>query len=213
MQFDPCTRLIEKLPETGTLAITSFCAHAPEESGAMMIRYDIGDEGDVMAYEDMLQFVGDRGFAAGQAATSEGFPERCLPFVWVFGRKHWTVSLFGANVYVENVMLGVEQPEVAGHATGKFVLSVKEDDDADVRLAVVVELTAKASSEAKENDSFISNFASVVAESIRVTLCQANPEFSTYVPPSHQLPAVDLRMFGDPTYFPLGTKHRYIIPT
>ena len=42
-------------------------------------------------------------------AYSNGY--RMLPFLWIFGRKFWTVSLYGANVFVENVMGGLEQPE------------------------------------------------------------------------------------------------------
>lgn len=33
-----------------------------------------------------------------------------LPFVFVFGRSNFTVSFFGANIYPENVTVGLEQP-------------------------------------------------------------------------------------------------------
>ena len=36
-----------------------------------------------------------------------------LPFVFVFGRSNFTVSYFGANVYPENVTVGLEQPACA----------------------------------------------------------------------------------------------------
>ena len=40
--------------------------------------------------------------------------ERRLPFAWVFGREHWAVSLYGANVFVDQVMVALELPSVAG---------------------------------------------------------------------------------------------------
>ena len=39
---------------------------------------------------------------AGAACTA-------LPFAFVFGRANFTVSFFGANVYPENISVGLEQ--------------------------------------------------------------------------------------------------------
>jgi phenylacetate-CoA ligase len=64
---------------------------------------------------------------------------RKLPFVWVFGRAFWCVSLFGANVFVENIMGAVAKPEVAEMVTGKFVLEVEESEDVGKRLLLRVE--------------------------------------------------------------------------
>nr|BFE80968.1 hypothetical protein GCM10020093_035690 [Planobispora longispora] len=50
------------------------------------------------------------------------------------------MSYYGANVYPENVSVGLEQPEVSAFVTGKFVLEVVEDERRDRRLAVTVEL-------------------------------------------------------------------------
>ena len=60
---------------------------------------------------------------------------RTLPFVYVFGRVAFTVSYFGANVYPENVTVGLEQPPISEWVTGKFVLEAREDADRDRDLA------------------------------------------------------------------------------
>ncbi len=65
-----------------------------------------------------------------------------MPFVYVFGRSHFTVSYFGANIYPENVTVGLEQPVVRDWVTGKFVLQSKEDADRNRFLSVVVELAS-----------------------------------------------------------------------
>src|SRR3546814_11320545 len=53
------------------------------------------------------------------AAEWRGMREQ--PFVYVFGRTHFAVSYFGANVFPETVAIGLEQPDIAPHVTGKFV--------------------------------------------------------------------------------------------
>ena len=49
--------------------------------------------------------------------------------MWVLGRAHWTVSLYGANVHVEIVMVSLETPAVSEVVTGKSILSVSDDAD------------------------------------------------------------------------------------
>ena len=63
------------------------------------LRYAIGDVGGTMSFDAFLSYLRSKGFDADPAVLP---PHRRLPFVWVFGRAHWTVSLYGANVFVEN---------------------------------------------------------------------------------------------------------------
>ncbi|MGW4799202.1 hypothetical protein ACWEPC_42975 [Nonomuraea sp. NPDC004297] len=142
----------------------------------------------------MLDFVRRHGFEPD--ATG---PER--PFVYVFGRSHHTVSYYGANVYPENIAVGLEQPEVSGAVTGKFVLEAVEDERRDRHLTVTVELAPgeKPSEEV----------AQAVGASILAQLRRLNSEFAAYVPTPQQAPFIRLRAAGDPEYFPPGAKHRY----
>lgn len=76
---------------------------------------------------------------------------RTLPFVWVFGRAFWCVSLFGANVFVENIMGAVAKPEVAEMITGKFVLEVEEVEAEEVGKRVLLRVeVAKGTSPSEE---------------------------------------------------------------
>ena len=142
----------------------------------------------------MLEFCARHGFDA----PPSGPP---LPFVYVFGRSHFTVSFFGANVYPENVTVGLEQPEISGWVTGKFVLEVREDADRDRFLSVAVELAPGAEPSPER--------AELAAASIRTHLRRLNSEFAHYVPEERQAPRVTLHPAGDPEYFPRGVKHRY----
>jgi phenylacetate-CoA ligase len=124
-----------------------------------------------------------------------------LPFVYVFGRADFTVSYFGANIFPENIAVGLEQPEFENSITGKFVLEVRETGAGDSELHLAVELLPGIARQEK--------LASAVSERVRTEVIRINSEFAHYVPTQHQLPKVALRPYGDPEWFPLGVKHRY----
>jgi phenylacetate-coenzyme A ligase PaaK-like adenylate-forming protein len=135
------------------------------------------------------------------AALGGGRGAHPLPFVYIFGRSHLAVSFFGANVYPENIAAGLEQPQIHGWVTGKFVLEVTEDADRNRRLAIAVELAPGEHGGAHRQQ--------LAALSIRTQLCRLNSEFAYYVPGEYQTPHVTLLSAGDPEYFPPGVKHRY----
>jgi phenylacetate-CoA ligase len=193
VQYDPGSRFFET--SGGTLLFSG-------DSGVPLVRYHIADEGGLIGYQEMLAFCGRHGFDPVAELGGPGARGvRPLPFAYVFGRSHFTVSYFGANVYPENVTVGLEQPPVSGWVTGKFVLEVAGGTDAGPHLRVTVELApGEAGDAARER---------LVAESIRAQLQRLNSEFAHYVPAGHQLPEVALRPAGDPEYFPAGVKHRY----
>jgi phenylacetate-CoA ligase len=184
VQYDPASRYFEV--QDGTLLFSG-------ESGVPLIRYHIADEGGLVSSADMRAFCARHGF------TPEF--DNDLPFVFVFGRSLFTVSFFGANVYPENVTVGLEQPGISEWVTGKFVLQTVTDTDQNVALRVTVELAPGRTGDPDE-----------VAESIRAQLCRLNSEFAHYVPAARQRPEVVLRPAGDPEYFPVGVKHRYTRP-
>lgn len=181
VQYDPASRYFET--HNGTLLFSG-------DNGVPLVRYHIADEGGVVAHEDMLRFCATHG-----CEPADG-PE--LPFVYVFGRSLFTVSFFGANIYPENVTVGLEQRGISDWVTGKFVLETYEDADRDLRLRITVELAP-----GHDGD------AALLAESVREQLVRLNSEFAHYVPAERQLPEIVLRPAGDPEYFPVGVKHRY----
>lgn len=188
VQVDPATRVFEEVGD-GTLAFTA-------DGTVPLLRYHIADEGGVHEHAKLLALCREHGFDPGSG------PEQ--PFVHVFGRSLFTVSFFGANVYPENVTVGLERPHVSDSVTGKFVLRTVEDADRDRHLSIVVELAPGIS--ARES------LAETVAESIRTELLRLNSEFAHYVPEEYRTPRILLRPAGDPEFFPPGVKHRYTRP-
>ncbi len=207
VQYDPCSRFFEV--QDGGLLFSG-------DNGIPLVRYDILDTGGIISYDAMLQFLAEWGFnpvvalensaRAKRPAIANSTPHsprgiHQLPFVYVFGRSNFTVSYFGANIYPENVTVGLEQPGIQEWVTGKFVLQVKEDADKNRFLSVVVELAPGVeSSEAQKQ---------AIASSILSQLLRLNSEFANYVPAEYQTPQVALAPMGDFEYFPIGVKHRY----
>jgi phenylacetate-CoA ligase len=192
VQYDPHSRFFEVVD--GTLVVSA-------DGGVPLVRYHIADKGGVIPYESLLKFlrmrVGDP-IAELPAAHRR---VRELPFVYVFGRADFTVSYFGANIYPENVTVGLEQAEVRAWATGKFVLEVGHTPDGGEFLAVAVELLPNLSGTEAIREQ--------VTDSILRELLRLNSEFAHYVPPEYQRHVVRLLPFGDPAYFRAGIKHRY----
>ena len=125
-----------------------------------------------------------------------------LPFVWVYGRSHFAISFYGANVFPEMISVGLEQPEVRAWVTGKFVMESRETSDKNRRLAIAVELAPGVAETGAMHEA--------IAGAILAHLRRSNSEFSHYVPADAQRPDVSLFPSGDPTWFPVGVKHRYV---
>lgn len=151
-----------------------------------------------MSYQQMLTTLESKGLD-----IPEDTIRRVQPFVWVFGRSFWVVSIYGANVYVENIMVGLEQPEMGSITTGKFVLFVEEDMDLNPRIGLHVELVP-----GKESSIVLCD---QVAVSVTQQLLRLNSEYANYVPADFQTPKVYLHAFGTPEYFPIGVKHSYMM--
>lgn len=192
-QYDPRSRYFEA--HDGTLLFSG-------DNGVPLVRYHISDQGGIVGYEDMLAFCRERGFDPITAVRDQGDRGvHALPFVYVFGRSHFAVSFYGANVFPEMVAIGLEQPEVSPHVTGKFVMEVVPDGDHDRELRITVELAEGAQAPA--------GLEAAVAAAILASLRRLSSEFAAYAPPERQLPRVTLLPARDPGYFPVGVKHRY----
>jgi phenylacetate-CoA ligase len=192
-QYDPCSRFFEE--HDGTLVFTG-------DGGIPLVRYHISDRGGVVPFAAMVDRLRALGLDPLEAATAAGARTiRELPFVYVFGRSHFAVSYFGANVFPEMVSGGLEQPAVAPYVTGKFVMEIVADADQDLALAIAVELAPGVTPPA--------SLADACSSAILEQLLRLDPEFAAYVPEERQRPRIALHAAGDPSYFPVGVKHRY----
>lgn len=192
VQYDPLSRYFET--HERTLVVTG-------DNGVPLLRYHIADRGGVIDHDALLYLVREAGGDEFEEPQPPARGARPLPFVYVFGRADFTVSYYGANVYPENITVGLEQPRIRDWVTGKFVMDVLDTTDQDKELCVTVELAPSIpgtpAMEAR------------IADAIQEHVARLNSEFSHYVPNDKQRPLVRLKPFGDLEYFPPGVKHRY----
>ena len=194
VQYDPVSRFFET--HAGTLVVSG-------ENSLPLVRYHIADKGGIIEFNEMLAFLKAHGVQSfSELGLDDGFQSRNLPFVYIFGRADFTVSYYGANIYPENVTVGLEQPGIMAWVSGKFVLETLETDDGDKYLHIAVELLPGIA----PDDAM----APKIAFSIQSQLLRLNSEFANYTPVERQLPRISLHAFAtNPEYFPVGVKHRY----
>ena len=193
VQYDPASRFFEM--HEGTLVVSGV-------NSVPLVRYHIADKGGVLGFDEMRNFLREHGVQSlSELGLAKDFQPRNLPFVYVFGRADFTVSYYGANIYPENVTVGLEHPDIMVWVTGKFVLETQETENGDKYLHIAVELLPGI----EPNETM----EPMIAESIRAQLLRLNSEFANYTPAERQLPRITLCSFADPEYFPSGVKHRY----
>lgn len=193
VQYDPCSRYFEVA--NNTLVVSG-------ESGVPLVRYHIADKGGLFAFDELMQWISVRiGDPLVELTKSARDAVRDLPFVYVFGRADFTVSYFGANVYPENISVGLEQAEIRDWVTGKFVLEVVSTEDLNEALSVTIELApAERASEERRV---------LAAQVLQRELVRLNSEYANYVPPASQPLRINLLDHGNAELFPVGVKHRY----
>lgn len=189
-QYDPRDRYFELVD--GDLVFSA-------DGGIPLIRYNILDNGGLVTHAAMRDYLLKNGALDDQLRTE--LDRFAMPFVYVFGRNNFAVSHYGANVYPENIAIGLEQPAVERAVTGKFVLEVRENEAHDSILQITVELAS--------GQSPSEPLRTAIGESMLTHLRRVNSEFANYVPKGRQALHVELRPLGDTEYFPVGVKHRY----
>jgi phenylacetate-CoA ligase len=192
VQYDPISRFFET--HEGTLVVSG-------DNGVPLVRYHIADKGGIIGHAEMRQFLQKQGVSSFRDLGVEADPCVPLPFVYVFGRADFTVSYYGANIFPENVTVGLEQPDISRWITGKFVLEVRQTPAGDSCLSVTVELLPGQGADPEKERR--------IAESIEKELLRLNSEFVHYVPADRRRVLITLRSFEDIEYFPPGVKHRY----
>jgi phenylacetate-CoA ligase len=191
-QYDPLHRYFEA--EGGELLFSA-------DGGIPLVRYKILDRGGLFSASALPAAVASGGRDVREELGARGITTRDLPFVFVFGRSNFALSFYGANVYPENVAVGIEQPALLALLSGKFVMQLAHDADQNPSLELMVELLPGQVATAALADD--------VASSVQRELERLNSEFKNYAPADRRRPRVQLLPHAEPSYFPVGVKHRY----
>jgi phenylacetate-CoA ligase len=131
------------------------------------IRYNIHDEGGISRYDQMREKLESLGYNINDLAKDEVNKNLTFPFMWIYGRRDYTISIMGANIYPEDIEQCLYADKELAKITRSFCQAVSEGENASVRPAFYFEITVTPSEELKKR----------FAESILEKLIILNADF------------------------------------
>lgn len=131
------------------------------------IRYNIKDEGGVARFDQFSKSLESLNIDISELVVRGSEPIIRLPFLWIYGRRDFTISVMGANIYPEDLEQALYADQNLAQITRSFCLSLKEYPNGDVRPAFYFELETTPTEELKRT----------FAESILEHLLKINADF------------------------------------
>ncbi|MBU0570249.1 hypothetical protein KKB40_05770 [Patescibacteria group bacterium] len=94
-----------------------------------LLRYRFFDQGSVLPFNVMIAKLKKLGIDIYKYAKEAKIEKTImrLPFVYVYGRSDFVVILRGANIYPENIKMGLQHKALERYVTGKFTMVKRED--------------------------------------------------------------------------------------
>ncbi|MDZ7798143.1 MAG: hypothetical protein U5L76_00835 [Patescibacteria group bacterium] len=196
-QYYPMFKYIEI--DNNEIILTSFNTEIP------LVRYNIHDRGKVLTYHKIIKLIESFGYTEKKAEKITG---RCfwhLPYVYLFGRSDFTVTVYGLNIYPENIKLALESKELISLTTGKFVLeTANRASDQSQYLLIHIEILK----DIPINKELEKKFREIIVKSLRKVNLEYNHLYQAIK--ERAIPKIDLRKQGDKTYFAPAIKQKWV---
>ena len=125
------------------------------------IRYNVHDQGGVARYDEMAAKLAALGFDIAKLGGPANGPRLRLPFVWVCGRRDYTISVMGANIYPEDLEQCLYAERDLAAITRSFCLTLSESADGQARPCFLFEV------EVQPTDALRERFATSIAARLR----------------------------------------------
>jgi phenylacetate-CoA ligase len=191
VSYYPPTRDIHQ--EEGQLILTV-------DSGIPLVRYKIGDRGEIIMPSDIEDRSKDLSFK-----KKENFLwSNKMPLVTLRGRTDLAAIFYSANIFPENIKLGIDSKKISFLVTGKFIVSVNiSNQDMSQSLKIKVQLK-KGVEAGKENSQ-------IIRDEIIHALRKSNSEYNDVCIAigAQADPIIELSSHDDPEFLP-GIKHRWL---
>jgi phenylacetate-CoA ligase len=111
------------------------------------VRYNVHDEGGVARYDEMQRKLAACGIDLDALGARAGHKRLPLPFFWIYGRRDYTVSVMGANIYPEDIEQCLYAEPALARTTHSFCLALEEGAGAAVNPKFVFEIDAEPTPE------------------------------------------------------------------
>ena len=140
------------------------------------IRYNIGDEGKIMSYQEAAKVLQEHDGSAWQEAShSFNGTSVVLPILFLYGRTDSTVSYMGANIYPQDVEYGLYADTARAAIIDSFCLSSVETEQLETRIAINVQLEDGADL----NESEVTMMSDAIRKDVIDHLAGVNRDFAT----------------------------------
>lgn len=132
------------------------------------IRYNVHDQGGVMRFDEMAAALAEAGIDIQDLVESTGKSPLTLPFLWIYGRRDFTISVMGANIYPEDLEQCVYADAELSRITRSFTQTLVEGEGAAVRPGFFFEVSVEPDEPLRKK----------FAESILAHLIKVNADFA-----------------------------------
>jgi phenylacetate-CoA ligase len=181
-----------------------FCS---SYSGLPLVRYDLKDNGGVLNLSEAERKYKAHGLDLHKEAKVAGIDQHTwrLPFVYLYERSDFSVTLIGGNIYPEEIRKALLDKRLHGSLTGKFSMEIINDKKMDNKLVIHVELRKDVKSSAA--------IRRVITASIVDVLLRENSEYlSNYSVYGKKLwPQIKLWPHEHPLHFSGRGKQRWVV--
>lgn len=115
-------------------------------SALPLIRYAVGDNGGVVSYSQMAGIFTENGKDLEKEINKAGISNfaKKQPFVYVYERKDFSVSLHGINLYPEFVKEALLDKKLVDHITERFTMITRYDRGQNQYIEINLELQEKS---------------------------------------------------------------------
>ena len=176
-------------------------------SGLPLVRYDLLDTGGVITQKKVAEIFANHGLSLSEEVLKHGIHKTVwnLPFVYVFERGDFTVKLYGANIYPQEIRRALEQDVISKSVTGRFTMAVTYDEQVNQRFTVDIELRPGV----LQNPSLEAS----VTNAVLLELLSHNSEFANNyqgLGKEKNTPIIHLVGYGQAPHFARTGKHRWV---
>ncbi|MBU1901755.1 hypothetical protein KKG82_05310, partial [Patescibacteria group bacterium] len=110
-------------------------------SGIPLMRYDLKDSGGIFTFSTLFSHFNKIGLDLSQLIKDNKIQDTIwrLPFVFLYERKDFVVTLYGVNIYPETIRKVLIYKEFQNYITGKCQLEVDFDQKQNQFLCIYIE--------------------------------------------------------------------------
>lgn len=161
-----------------------------------LIRYEIGDQGGVLNQNLVRSKI--KNISIVDKKLSKWHSEEKhhkLPLVYTFGREKFTITLFAANIYPENIKDALIQNNLKEIVTTNYLAQTKYDNNQDTYLHIHIEL--------KKNINPSKQLEGKISQAIVSSMRKSNSEYEKIFQEYGEkvIPKITTYKYSDPKMF------------